>query len=335
MRLLVVALLCLCSGLAIAQTSADSSILDTDHDGLSDATEAVLLKQFAPHFLISSGDCSAKPAQFTPNQSTPIVLHDNGTIYGQAFLRRNHSGQVELHFYQLWRRDCGELGHGLDTEHVSALLQQTGDGAWKALYWYAAAHEDTACDASQIVRAAALHAETNGPDVWISDGKHADFLSAALCNRGCGGDRCRTTEPLRATNLIDLGELSAPMNGAIWAASPDWPLSVKMGRSDFTDARITRLENLPATDIAWANPDKRPMQAAVLGGNRAIGGAATGFRATNSALDLADADTGDALNRASTSTGNALTKTWHNVVKALHPTVGNKSGSDSAAAPRQ
>lgn len=316
-RLLLVAALCCCGSLAVAQAGFTASASDSDRDGLSDATETALLRQFAPHFQISRNDCSSKPAQFAPNQSTPVVEHDNGTIYGQAFLRPDHPGQVELHYYQLWRRDCGELGHHLDAEHISALLQKTESGTWIAVFWYAAAHEDTACDASQIVRAATLNAETSGPQVWISEGKHADFLSAALCPRGCGGDKCTATEPLHVANLIDLGELSAPMNGATWTRSPAWPLSVKMGRSDFNDARITRLEQLPATDIAWANPDKRPMQAAVLGGNRAIGGAATGFRATNSALDLADTSTGNALDHASTRTGNALTKSWHGVTNAL------------------
>ena len=78
-----------------------------------------------------------------------MVQEENGTIYGQAFPRAGNPNQVELHYYHLWRVDCGEMGHNLDTEHVSALLGRGQTSKWKALYWYAAAHEETVCDASR------------------------------------------------------------------------------------------------------------------------------------------------------------------------------------------
>src|ERR1700742_3254288 len=117
---------------------------DSDFDGISDSVENELLTRFAPQFMVSPDDCSKAPALFVPSRSKPVVEDDNGTIYGQAFPRGN---QVELHYYHLWRRDCGEMGHDLDAEHVSALLQYDRNlGQWRALYWYAAAHEDTICD---------------------------------------------------------------------------------------------------------------------------------------------------------------------------------------------
>ena len=112
------------------------------------------------------------------------------------------SGQpeVELHYYHLWRRDCGEHGHPLDAEHVAVLVQasrgRSGRAAWRALYWYAAAHEQTVCDVSQIARASTLHAEDKGAKVWVSPGKHASYLDERLCNRGCGADRCEAMVPL-------------------------------------------------------------------------------------------------------------------------------------------
>jgi hypothetical protein len=94
-------------------------------------------------------------------------------------------------------------------------------------------------------------------------------------------------------------------------------------RTDITQSRIDRLEGLPETDIAWTNPAKRPVQSVILGGNDALGGAATGARATNTALVLADDHTGAALDKSTTSTGNALTKTVRGVTKALRKTVTN------------
>jgi hypothetical protein len=279
------------------------------------------LRQFEPRFTISRDDCSLEPAQFTPFLLKPVALADDGTIYGQAFPRAGHAEQVELHYYHLWRKDCGQKGHNLDAEHVSALLSRGEGGVWKALYWYAAAHEDTLCDASQITRAATLDAETRGPQVWISSGKHATFLGQAMCGHGCGGDRCSEMQPLAVRDLINLGEASAPMNGASWVASPEWPLGDKLRRTDFADTRTERLDRLPANDIAWASPKKRPAQAAILGGDDAIAGVGTGLRATDSALTVANANTDEALNKASGNTGNALAKTYRGVKKALRATV--------------
>jgi hypothetical protein len=297
------------------------ALQDSDHDGLSDALEQALLVQFAPRFMLSVSDCSVQPAQFVPFQANPVVQADNGTIYGQVFPRAGHSDQVEVHYYHLWRSDCGEMGHNLDTEHVSALLSRDGASAWKALYWYASAHEDTVCDASQIARAATLDAERQGPRIWISRGKHASFLSYALCAHGCGGDDCSETERLAITRLINLGELNAPMNGATWIASPEWPLAAKMRRSDFTGAHMISVDQLPPTSIAWANPGKRPMQAAIRSGKYTVDGVAAGQRATSTALDLADSNTGQALGSAAGSTGNGISMALRGVGKALNVTA--------------
>ncbi|MDT7817066.1 MAG: hypothetical protein QOJ42_6982 [Acidobacteriaceae bacterium] len=295
--------------------------LDSDHDGISDSVENDLLTRFAPQFMVSPDDCSNTPALFVPSRSNPVVEDDNGTIYGQAFPRANW---VELHYYHLWRRDCGEMGHDLDAEHVSALLQYDRDiGEWRALYWYAAAHENTICDASQMARGATVDAGITGARIWISPGKHASFLDQKICTHGCGGDRCERMAPLTIKSLINLGEPSTPMNGAVWVDSPAWPLADKLRRTDFTQSRIDRLERLPETDIAWTNPGKRPVQSVILGGNDALGGAATGARATNTALVVADDNTGAALDSTTTSTGNALTKSFRGVTKALRKTVTN------------
>jgi hypothetical protein len=320
MRLRALMFLLTLSAAATAQTSA----IDSDHDGLSDATEQALLERFRPHFMISSEDCSAQPAQFAPAIAMPTVIAEDGTIYGQAMLRaatKGHAAEIELHYYHLWRTDCGRLGHALDAEHVAVLLQtekkrQSADD-WHAAYWYAAAHEDTVCDASQITRAGTLDATTNGARVWISSGKHGSFLQEELCRRGCGGDRCAKTRELAVAAVVNLGEWNAPMNGAVWMSSRRWPLKDKITRSDFPAARIALLEELPDTDIAWATPARRPAEAAILGANSGIDGALTGASAAGGALAVTSQSTDVALSLASDKTGNAIGTVTHDTGTAL------------------
>lgn len=295
---------------------------DTDRDGLSDDEEGRLLERYLPVFMISREDCSDRPAQFLVGAPSPTVVDDDGTIYGQVFPRSGRPDEVELHYYHLWRRDCGEMGHRLDAEHVSALVRTGASVAdAKALYWYAAAHEDTICDASHLTRASTVHAEELGGTIWISEGKHASFLSEAMCARGCGGDRCARMKPLKIRQIINLGEIDAPMNGATWLSSREWPLSDKLGRSDFPVERVARVERLPETDIVWANPAKRPAQATILGANAGIGGAATGIRATDTALDVAGSSTSSALDTTADKTGKALKSSSSNVWKAVKKSV--------------
>ncbi|MGZ5228035.1 MAG: hypothetical protein ACXWCS_28085 [Burkholderiales bacterium] len=304
---------------ASCQEAKINATVDSDHDGLSDAQEQALLTQFAPHFQISSKDCSLQPAEFRAAAARPTVAADNGTIYGQAFLHAGHKEQIELHYYDLWRKDCGKKAHDLDAEHVSALLERDDAGTWKARYWYAAAHEDTLCDASQLARAKTLKAESHGPDLWVSSGKHAAFLVRAICASGCGADRCTDTEDLSISKVINVGEPTAPMNGATWTASHEWPMSDKMRRSDFTEARLARLDRMAPDDIEWASPKKRPAQAAILRGDDAIAGVGT-------AMTTADSSTSKALDTASGKTGNALVKAYRGVKKVLRSSVGALEG---------
>ena len=312
-----------------AQSFKDAPALDSDHDGLTDTIEQSLLEQFRPQFMISSRDCAKKPAEFTPFLEKPVAGSESGAIYGQAFPSTDLAGEVELHYYDLWSRDCGEAGHDLDAEHVSVLVGRNSSGEWEARYWYAAAHEDTVCDASQLARAKALEGESHGPKIWVSAGKHAAFLSKAMCKHGCGADECEGAEPLESVGVVNVGEVATPMNGATWAASPQWPLRQKMSRSDFGGALTARVDALPADEIAWANPGKRPAQAVILGGGAALGGAATGFRATDSALTVADTHTSGALDTAQRKTGNALVRSYRGVKKALRAATVNKD-SDAA-----
>ena len=314
---------------AVAQVGSD-----LDGDGLSDRLEQRLLEQFAPSFLVARGDCSNVPAEFVPGNRVPTVLKENGTIYGQAFPSTWSTAEhpvVELHFYHLWARDCGEHGHHLDTEHVAVLVRAAERDAnaakWKATYWYAAAHEKTVCDVSQITRASTLDAEEHGAKVWISPGKHASFLNEALCARGCGADQCMDMVALAAHKIINLGETGRTMHGSVFVASSEWPLAEKMAGSNFPIAAIERVKKLPDTDIAWFRPGRHPSQQIIAESSateQALAGSAT---QTGAALLTAGSSTDVAISLARASTGGALKKSFLKTRHALESSARHVGGA--------
>lgn len=303
--------------------------VDSDHDGLSDGLEQQLLEQFLPKFMIGARDCSVRPAAFRPGLRTPEVESENGTIYGQAFPSKNTGDRAvlaELHYYHLWRTDCGRHGHPLDAEHVAVLIRASdthlGAAHWKALYWYAAAHEDTVCDVSQIARASTLHAEDHGATIWISPGKHASYLNENLCQRGCGADRCEAMVPLESPALIDLGEPAFAMNAAVFVNSPSWPLREKMARSNFPRVSLARLETLPADDIAWFNPGRHPMQGVIAHSSSTEQALASSGTDTVVAMSVAGNNTGSALGRAEGRTNSALSESGNTTGNAFGKSYG-------------
>jgi len=334
------------------------SHIDSDGDGLSDVLEQQLLNRFAPQFMVGAHDCSIAPAEFYPDAKSPEVMSDNGTIYGQVFPVKDAADPAvlaEIHYYHLWRKDCGSHGHPLDAEHVAVLVRESGAGFsagdWKGLYWYAAAHQDTVCDVSQIARASTLHAEDRGATVWISNGKHASYLNEGLCGGGCGADRCENMVPLHAAAPINLGEPNHPANGSLFISSGAWPLIAKMSGTDFPEDAIERLNELPNSDIAKFNPGRHPAQGVIAKSNLTGQAIAGGGQDTTKALSLAANSTGGALSTANESTdgalssagdstGSALQKSWRNTWRALGAAAGrvgdalNGHSTKQTAAPR-
>jgi hypothetical protein len=302
-----------------SQHTGQGTSIDSDHDGLSDDLEQALLEQYKPLFMVSQTDCSDVPAAFTPDSQNPTVRAEDATIYGQVFPGKSQGAaepMIEIHYYHLWKKDCGRLGHALDTEHVSVLIRAS-DTKSKAAYWYAAAHEDTLCDASQVARASTLHAEDHGATIWISAGKHASFLNEELCRRGCGGDLCEKMIPLAVSRIVNLGETGMPMNGAIWISSSRWPLTTKMARTDFQPAAVNRLENLSQSDIAWVNPAKRPAQSTIAAGDSTIDALVVSNQNTDTAISTAGDATGNALDRSLVKVKHALGASSRGVGKFL------------------
>lgn len=290
------------------------SDLDLDGDGLADSFEDLLLEKFRPTLRVSPDDCAAMPAEFRPNLSEPEPIAVNGTIYGQAFPVLTgpdpDSAWIELHYYHLWVKDCGPLGHRLDAEFVAALATAAdaaaGLDAWTAKYWFAAAHQGTLCDSSNGARADAVGAVHRGPEVWVSEGKHASFLTLELCNRiGCGSDRCQRAEPVPAGRLINLGEQQAPLNGAVWTASPSWPLASKMG-SQFEHPAYRRFAPLDLSGVDVLSAPPPPTQAVLLAGNRTITAAGAGGSETGKALGLVQGHTGNVVKRGMVEAGRSF-----------------------------
>jgi len=276
---------------------------DTDRDGLPDGFEQEILALFLPSFMVSENECAGVPAEFQAGSERPLIRNLNGMIYGQVFpvkLSNQRGAFLEVHYYHLWSRDCGDFGHPLDTEYVSALLRSEHQAApaddWRAQYWYAAAHEGTLCSAGNGARAEAIGAETKGAVVWISSGKHASFLSLELCRRvGCGGDRCEEMYPMPAAGPINLGEPGFPLNGTEWAASDAWSLAQKMD-TDFNDATLQRFEQLPGNTAAPVNRSLVQAKAFLLGGNRFFGAMAITRSESEAAVSAAGRQVGTAVN---------------------------------------
>jgi hypothetical protein len=322
------------AGVLTAQRHVASALaqVDSDHDGLSDALEQSLLVQFAPTFMIGRHDCSDVPAEFRADSIRPVVKSENRTIYGEVFPvkgpvkgpAKGSSAEeplVEIHFYHLWKQDCGEHPHPLDAEHVAVLVRGSGNNSasakWTAMYWYAAAHENTVCDVSQIARASTLKAEDRGAKVWVSPGKHASYLNATLCQRGCGADRCNEMKPLGPGTVINLGEPGHPMNGAMFISSNLWPLAGKMETTNFPEAAVARLNRLPETDIAWFHAGRHPVQGIIAISSSTEGALAQSGHNTTNAISGAGGSTDAAISVAGDSTGNALQKSYRETGHAL------------------
>lgn len=271
----------------ILAAATPAAAQDLDHDGLPDQFEQALLDRFTPTLLLARGECDGAPASFVPMRTDPLVLKKDGTLYGQAFPIAVSDGRtrVELHFFHLWSRDCGRLGHALDAEHVSAVVSASRADApaslWTADAWYAAAHEGSACDASSGTQARVIGAEANGPRVFVSKGKHASYFDRGQCKWGCGGDECGDDRVIVAPSVINIGERHAPLNGALWVHSSRWPLADKLS-SDFDPLLRARLDE--ADHVLPLMQHLRGPQAPVLAGDTALDGVGTAATHTRGAL---------------------------------------------------
>jgi hypothetical protein len=280
---------------------------DLDRDTLPDQFEQKLLERFVPRFMVSANDCDVLPAEFIAGDLMPRAGGRHDTVYG--FVTPHVNGEIEMHYYHLWARDCGRGSHALDVEHVSVLLrsprQEYSAKHWYAVVWTAAGHQGTICDTAHGARAHLLDAATKGPTVWISHGKHASFLDRELCGRGCGGDRCDNMIPWKPREVVNLGSADYPMNGAAWVRSQRWALAAKL-RPEISPAVQTVLSG--AKGIAGLYPVLVPIKATVLAGGTTLDAVDTGKHHTGSGVATGAASVSNSLRKAKNAVNNFLTR---------------------------
>jgi hypothetical protein len=300
--------------LLIFSLCAHAQSPDLDRDGVADELELGLLEKFRPAFMISADDCDVVPSEFASGLNRPVALERNGTIYGQVFRPAGaepDSAVLEIHYYHLWSKDCGRLGHPLDAEYV-ALLAHADDardeaGKWKASYWYAAAHENTLCDRSTIAQASTLRAENSGPTVWVSWGKHGSYFNPEQCNGGCGQDRCVAFMPLAAGKVVNLGEIDAPINGADWTSLAGWNLTWKMS-SAFSPELVAGLDRPESPLPVFTRAGLEEIQAVVLALGASLDSAELGPEEASVALEVAESKTREAFGLGLKKARNSLRK---------------------------
>src|SRR6185436_14287443 len=111
------------------------------------------------------------------------------------------------------------------------------------------------------------------PRVFVSRGKHASYFDRGQCRWGCGGDECGDDRAVIATRIINIGEIDAPLNGAIWARSNRWPMREKF-QSDFDPALRARLDATTDHVIPLMQYRRGPL-APVFAGETALNGLET------------------------------------------------------------
>jgi hypothetical protein len=300
--------------LALSAAPAPALAQDGDRDGLADSLEQALLERFLPTFVLSADECDGLPAVMLPGARDPRVIGKDGTIYGYVTPRHRSPGvEVEIKYFHLWSRDCGRPSHTLDAEHVSALIQAPAIDApldaWRAEYWYAAAHEGTVCDASSGARAEAIRAAASGPYVYVSRGKHASYLARGHCKWGCGSDLCDAPgTPNPRTTPVNMGEPDAPLNGATWVQSARWSLAARL-RTDFDPDLRARLDGEPPLAVQVLTIGLRPLQAPILGGDTGLDALIAAGDAATSAVTSAVEAASTAAASTGTAVGGALTRT--------------------------
>jgi hypothetical protein len=187
-----------------------------------------------------------------------------------------------------------------------AVLLRAGSEDWQAIAWYSAAHEATVCDVSETLPAAELGAESNGPAVWISSGKHASFLRLERCDGGCSHDSCEQMVAMPTAPLINVGEPGAPLHGAAWIDSDAWLLPGKM-QSAFADTTISALLEGNSPPLP---PHRTNAQALVTAGDYGLSAVELGADHTDSALVIGQAHAGDALATADRKAKNGVKRAY-------------------------
>lgn len=190
---------------------------DVDQDGLTDAWEDLVLDRFRPAVRFDEAEPLVNDAGAVLVDVGRVVEADDGGV--RVFIMIGYSEDYGR---------CGLSAHPGDSERVAVNLERVGPGDVDAIGFYTAAHEGTLTDSGQVFTGADL-ALLSFPDdpgtaeprwmIWSSDGKHASYGSAQLCEDAqwapCVEEDCEAdgVDPIAYTRIPEVfnaGEEASP-----------------------------------------------------------------------------------------------------------------------------
>lgn len=176
---------------------------DQDGDGLEDAYEAALARDYLPYL-------SDDPA-------------DGCALSGIVYRARPHPGDpayVVITHVRVYHEDCGYFnGHRGDDEVFGVTIDPRVPAPAGIVAMKAIGHQDTLCEGVTEcgmcpgLRACAT-AQTGGqavPVVFASRDKHANYVVAAACTLTACFDRCALAPAPTVPPLVNAGEPGRPL----------------------------------------------------------------------------------------------------------------------------
>lgn len=267
MRLAIFAVLAACSGGRSHESAPDAPVtpdapdppamIDDDHDGLDDAFELRLARDYMPFVSLD------------PDDGCPLS--------GMVARVREHpddATKIVIVYSHLFQEDCGLNGHVGDNEAFGIAIDPTVPPPAGILAIRTAAHQNTPCErVTQCTTCAgdsrtacdrADDAGTQWPVLYASRGKHGQYASAAQCPLiGTCFDKCTLARIRVRPPVVNAGEPSAPLtrdltaDGFITAANgwtepallgfDPWDFAANFGSAGNVAGDLTDPAFIPAT----------------------------------------------------------------------------------------
>ena len=191
----------------------DSLASDADADGLANACESSLAKEFAPALRVDTADCS------WTGPGTEMLA--GGYFYIVHPLNASRDS-VRIIFLPAYFRDCGWRGlqqilhlgrsgaHAGDSEVIVVDVRRLEEGTWQTTGVFLSAHcfgrSDGRCRwfrGRDLEEFAWTAGRLSAPRVWVARGKHANYPNQKACESGhwrqeeCGGGGWEYRFPVR------------------------------------------------------------------------------------------------------------------------------------------
>ena len=204
---------------------------DADADGFDDSCEYDIAHAFRPQLMMSAGDMATTRVSHWAVRPMPEVGPGISRIfYALAYL--NDTGVP-------WLPPCRGAAHYGDSEFIVLDVEWVAANNWRLRRAFLSAHymspldRSTWHDYSELTYPLADPLADRGrPNVYVSQGKHANFVSLSTCGAGivpldiCAGDAPQDVQVDPSRNLGSLSNslinrLSATVSGSACASSAD------------------------------------------------------------------------------------------------------------------